>query len=243
MPRLAVASSWTVGFFILLLSLAGPRTAVAQGWQAECPDCARHIGGDGIVGPYSTEQACKEEVRIEKSQGFPVGDCHFVGSSSRGEGAATPLATALVGGPLLGAGLGSLYKTPDGQTFWAGGAEWGGSFLIGVALLAHGKEISLPSAIVLGGLAGAAGGDGYYRYKLAQVKEDGTTDPAQIPEPEDEKKFSVKGAAIGAVSAATLDVLEELTGSEFRNLPPFFRALTHVRVKTTARRSTVMVSW
>ena len=195
------------------------------------------------MGPYSTEQACIDEVNIERRQGFPVGDCHPVGSGSGSGGATSPVAVALIGGPLFGAGLGSLYKTPDGQTFVFGGAEWGGSFLVGMALLAHGKEISMPSALVLGAIAGAAAGDGYYRYKVAQVKEDGTTDPADIPAPEDEKKFSVKGAVIGAAAAVAVDALEELAGSEFKTLPPFVRALTHVRLNTTARRSIVTVSW
>ena len=53
-------------------------------WYADCPSCARHLGGSGRAGPYPSKQVCQAYVNKMKAQSFPFGSCY--GSDDSGGG-------------------------------------------------------------------------------------------------------------------------------------------------------------
>jgi hypothetical protein len=71
----AYSSSNRVRVTILLFGfVALPGVSLAQ-WIARCPSCARHLGGSGVAGPYSSKELCQDYVARMRSQGFPFSDC------------------------------------------------------------------------------------------------------------------------------------------------------------------------
>src|SRR4051812_14259643 len=69
----------TLIFALSLLAcvLAWPADAAAQGGQyySSCPSCAKYVGGNGIIGPFSTEAECIVQRDLEVAQHFPFGPC------------------------------------------------------------------------------------------------------------------------------------------------------------------------
>ena len=62
--------------------ILGGQMAQTEGWQMECPECAKHLGGSGVAGPFPTEEACVVQYKIAISNGFPYSQCHRVGGAA-----------------------------------------------------------------------------------------------------------------------------------------------------------------
>jgi hypothetical protein len=116
----------------------------------------------------------------------------------------------------------------------AQGAEAGGAggFELGM-LVALGNHWKVPAPLVVVGstAAGAAAGDAYYRYRLANPTGPATTAPVK---PSDQSRDEAIGAGAGAIVGFAQVALAG--SAKFGRLPPIVRALTHLRFDAIGRR-------
>lgn len=61
-------------FQIILIVLLIPSRSAAECYSY-CSECAKHLGGSGVAGPYSSRELCEQYVAKMRAEGFPFSNC------------------------------------------------------------------------------------------------------------------------------------------------------------------------
>ena len=223
--------------FIVVLLITPLCLAQSGMWQADCPACAAHLGGSGVMGPFASEAECEVGRENEAKLGFIFGPCHLVGAGA-GHVIVTPegaVRGAEIIGPAGGALAGGFETNPAGQYAIAPGAGVG--MLFSEAVLAanrthfsKGKVMTLSVVNMTAAGAGAAG--------LQQFYQENTDKSKATPSP------TVVGAGAGAglVTGFVLgELMTKAPGSG--SASHFLRALGHMYLGGTPRNMSMRITW
>jgi hypothetical protein len=227
--------SWLVRSLVALFLCTATSVAQDGPWYSECPACAQHLGGSGVIGPFSSYAECNNARTGEANVGFSgFSACHSGSPSSASQrwltpGAAVTGTTAAFG---VGFGLaGSFWDNPQGKNFGLGGAALGAGTFGFAALAMNARKMSRPVVVAVSamdfGLAAAGAA------QAIQFNHELTNPTAPVPS---NKSIVMSGAVGVAVGAAVGFALPHLAGSAAgRKVQPLLRVMGHLQYGMTAQ--------
>jgi hypothetical protein len=140
---------------------------------------------------FLTDEAFDEHACLTHGIGCPSGNS----TSNNGQVIKSPIGVG-IGGAFPGVLVGSFLKDGNGKSQWATGVALGYGVFSTLSLLTTTKNRSLVENLVLGIVAGGAGGAGAGMYEKANAS-------ASSPKPDNTSKYAAIGAVIvGGLAAA-----------------------------------------
>ena len=105
LPLRLAAQKSNVIFRFLVFSLSLFVVPAEAAWYTDCSICAQKLGGDGVAGPFQSEDACDNFKSTYPNNTYPYGDCYSKGddanSSASGNGDLVNESSQLIVGGMM----------------------------------------------------------------------------------------------------------------------------------------------